>query len=363
MSKIQIQKLNLNRTVGVKNLINYKKVKNANKGNFRSTNNNFKKSKSIIENYSKKENERNKNEEISNYFNKTYNNKPFIFSRKTTKEVSFKLNNKIDEIKKQDDNENDKESKNEFQNLIRNISSISKETTMYKTRKKFYSSSHLDKNKLYSNISFKEKKNKNRNKNKRSVSEKKIIRSYSANNVVNNNNNNNILSGSQFITALNPIFNQRSLDKKTTEKSSKSFFFNKIKAEKKFLTYFDIKKIYFLDKKVYKPNKEFEREINKLKRNNSTEFIMNFNLDSYKMTILNLFQKYISHQNYDIMKKNFEAINSAWKWKDNLKCHTRKKRVVPLSQTEREIIYNQNKIDRENRIKSRNPDNKQENNY
>ena len=357
MSKIQIQKLDLNKTVGIKNLINYKKVKNANKGNFRSTNNNFKKSKSIIENYSKKENEINKNEEISNIFNKTYNNKPFIFPRKITKEISFKLNNKIGEIKKQEDNENDKESKNEFKKLIRNISSISKETTMYKTKKKFYSSSHLDKNKLYNNISFKEKR---KSKNKRNLSEKKIIRSYSANNVIDNNNN--IFGSSQFITALNPIFNKRNLDKKTTEKSSKSFFFNKIKAEKKFLTYFDIKKIYFLDKKVYKPNKEFENEINKLKRNNSTEFIMNFNLDTYKMTILNLFQKHICHQNYDIMKKNFELINNAWKWKDNLKCHTRKKRVVPLSQTEREILYNQNKIDRENRIKSRNPNNKQENN-
>lgn len=360
MSKIQIQKLDLNKKNEIKNRVNYKNIKNVNKGNFRSTNNNFKKSKSIIENYSKKENEKNRNEEISKIFNKTYNNKPFIFSRNTTKEVSFKLKNKIDEIKKQDDNENDKESKNEFKKLIRNISSISKETTMYKTKKKFYSSSQLDKNNLYTNISFKE--NKKNHKNKRSVSEKKIIRSYSANNIMDyNKNNNNIFGGSQFITALNPLFNQRNLVRKTTEKSSKSFFFNKIKAEKKFLTYFDIKKIYFLDKKVYKPNKEFENEINKLKRNNSTEFIMNFNLDSYKMTILNLFQKHICHQNYDIMKKNFELINNAWKWKDNLKCHKRKKKVVPLSQTEREIIYNQNKIDRENRIKSRNPNNNQEN--
>ena len=221
MSKIQIQKLDLNKTVGIKNLINYKKVKNSNKRNFRSTNNNFKKSKSIIENYSKKENEINKNEEISNIFNKTYNNKPFIFPRKTSKEVSFKLKNKIEEIKKKDDNENDKESKNEFKKLIRNITSISKETTMYRTKKRFYSSSQLDRKKFYTNISFKE--NKEKRKNKRTYSEKKIKRSYSANNVIDYNNN--IFGGSQFITALNPIFNQRHLDKKATEKSSKSFFF------------------------------------------------------------------------------------------------------------------------------------------
>ena len=66
--------------------------------------------------------------------------------------------------KKKDDNENDKEGKNEFKKLIRNISSISKETTMNKTKKRFYSSINLDKNKLYTNISFKENKNKRKNK-------------------------------------------------------------------------------------------------------------------------------------------------------------------------------------------------------
>ena len=117
-----------------------------------------------------------------------------------------------------------------------------------------------------------------------------------------------------------------------------------------------------MDKKVYKPNEEFEKEINKLKRNNSNKFIMNFNFDSYKMTILNLFQKYVSHQSFDTMKKNFELINKAWIWKDNLKCHTRKKRANSLSQTEREMKYNQNKIDRENRIKSKNVNNNKKEN-
>ena len=88
---------------------------------------------------------------------------------------------------------------------------------------------------------------------------------------------------------------------------------------------------------------------------------MNFNLDNYKMKVLNLFQKHICHQNFDIMKKNFDLITKAWKWKDNLKCHVRKK-PVSSTQTEREIKYNQHKIDRENRIKNRNINSNKENN-
>ena len=65
---------------------------------------------------------------------------------------------------------------------------------------------------------------------------------------------------------MTPISNQGNLIKEIENKNSKSFFYNKIKAEKKFLTYFDIRKIYFLDKKVYKPNKKFEKQVNKLKK-------------------------------------------------------------------------------------------------
>ena len=337
--------------------INYKKMTNANKNK-----KNFIKSKSIksFKNNIFKEKENNKNGEDINIFNKKT-----TFSRKRTKEVSFKLNNMIEEIKKIDDNENDNESRNEYKNLVRNFSSISKESTMYKTKKKFYSSTQL---KNYINNIILDEKNTKYKKLKNNKKEKRIIRSFSTNNSINNNlnkinNNNNIFGNNQFITALNPIMNKRNSAKILTDnKSSKSFFFNKIKAEKKFLTYFDIKKIYFLDKKVYKPNEEFEKEINKLKRNNSNKFIMNFNFDSYKMTILNLFQKYVSHQSFDTMKKNFELINKAWIWKDNLKCHTRKKRANSLSQTEREMKYNQNKIDRENRIKSKNVNNNKKEN-
>ena len=354
MSKIEIQKLDLKNIVGTKNLINYKKIKNLNK-NFENHIKNIS-IKSLQNNINEKEND--KNEENMKIINTNYI-KNHIFSRKKTKEVSFKLNKIVDEIKKVDDNENDNESRNEFKKLVRNFSSISKESTMYKTRKKFYSSTQLKNN--INSIKTQEKNN------KIYKDDKRVIRSFSANNLINinkiNSKNNNIFEGNQFITALNPLSNKRNSAKKITDnKSSKSFFFNKIKAEKKFLTYFDIKKIYFLDKKVYKPNEEFEKQINKLKRNNSTKFIMNFNFDSYKMTVLNLFQKHVSHQSFDIMKKNFELINKAWKWKDNLKCHRRKKKAISTSQTEREMIYNQNKIDRENRIKNKNVNNNKKNN-
>ena len=359
MSKTEIRKLDLKNIGGIKGLINYKKIKNSNKKNNKNPKNLFRESKiKSIEN--------NKNDEDKNNFNKTFNNKP-MFKRKKTKEVSFKLNNIVDEIKKVDDNDNDNENKNEVKKLIRNFSSFSKESTMYRTKKKFPSSTQL-KNNIKANITYDDKYKNNNNINNRikRSKEPKIVRSFSANNLFNkdnNINNNNIFSGSQFITALNPLLNQRNSAKIITDnnKSSKSFFFNKIKSEKKFLTYFDIKKIYFLDKKVYKPNKEFERQVNKLKRNNSTQFIMNFNLDNYKMKVLNLFQKHICHQNFDIMKKNFDLITKAWKWKDNLKCHVRKK-PVSSTQTEREIKYNQHKIDRENRIKNRNINSNKENN-
>ena len=365
MGKIEVKKLDLKNIVGVKDLIKYKKIKNTNKNNLKIKKNYFKgikKHNALINNNTKKENEKKINEEEeninSNIFNRTFNNKEFI-PRKKSKQISFKLNNIIDEIKKEDDN--DYENKNEVKKLIRNFSSISKQSTMYKTKKKWFSSKQLNNN---INKHIKLEKN-NVSIRRKSYAGRAIVRSFSSNNFMNSNNTNNTnnpFGGSQFITALNPIYNQiESAKKMSDNKSNKSYFFNKIKAEKKFLTYFDIKKIYFLDKKVYKPNKEFEDKVNKLKRNNSQKFIMNFNLDTYKMTVLNLFQKHVCHQNFEIMKKNFDLINKAWKWKDNLKCHVRKKKAISTTQTEREMKYNQNKIDRENRIKNKNINNKKEN--
>ena len=288
-----------------------------------------------------------------------------MLQRKKTNDASFKLNKIIEGYRKKYDSEsnkeinNDNEGKSELKKIIKDFSSISNESTMYKTKKKFFSSTQLNNNSK--NIAYIDKYI-----NRRRFSYykgRKIIRSLSANNLLNNltQNNNNLFSGSQFITALKPLKNKRNSSKKMSDnESSKSFFFKKIKDEKKFLTYFDIKKIYFLDKKVYKPNKEFENNIIKLKKNNSSKFIINFNLDSYKMTVLNLFQKHVAQKNYEIMKKNFDLICKAWYWNDKMKCHVKKKIVEPISQTEREILYNQLKIERENRIKSRNINNNRE---
>lgn len=367
MSKIEIRKINLNNIVGIKNLIKYKETKNLFKNNFRTINKKyFKESKSIksVGSIIKKENEKKKFQENQNFFNKTFNNKSML-QRKKTNDASFKLNKIIEGYRKKYDSEsnkeinNDNEGKSELKKIIKDFSSISNESTMYKTKKKFFSSTQLNNNSK--NIAYIDKYI-----NRRRFSYykgRKIIRSLSANNLLNNltQNNNNLFSGSQFITALKPLKNKRNSSKKMSDnESSKSFFFKKIKDEKKFLTYFDIKKIYFLDKKVYKPNKEFENNIIKLKKNNSSKFIINFNLDSYKMTVLNLFQKHVAQKNYEIMKKNFDLICKAWYWNDKMKCHVKKKIVEPISQTEREILYNQLKIERENRIKSRNINNNRE---
>jgi hypothetical protein len=341
---MKLKKINLTNIVGIKELIKYKKLKNLNNKNDMALkiNKDYLKEKFKFE--SNKSNNNNVNEDSKNdikLFNKTYNNKPFL-SRKNIKEVSFKLNDVSKIIEEPDD-------ESQIQKLMRNFSSNSKDSTMYKTKKKFFSSSQL-KNPLSS-----DEKNRNfirlNSNRKNSFFGRKMIRSYSANNIINKNN---IGPGqSAFITALNPLINHRNVMKKISDNSNKSYFYNKIKSEKKFLTFYDIKKIYFLDKKVYKPNKEFEKEVNKLKRNNSNEFITNFNFDIYKMTILNLFQNQVSYHNFDVMKKNFDVINKGWKWKDNLKCHVRNRKRISTSQTEREMIYSQNKIDRDNRIKMR----------
>ena len=336
MNKIKIKKLDLKNIVGIKNLVNYTKIKDSNQNNLIINKNSLKKSKSM------------KSFEKNNTFNKTSLNKEFL-SRKKVKEVSFKLDN-IEQIKKVDYFDNDNESKKEFKKLINNFSPISKESTMYKTRQKFFSSNQLT-NKINNLVEEKS----NNSKRRKSDLDHNMIRPFSANNSINkifNKNNNNIFGDSQFITALSPF--------SAKNKSNKSFYFKKINAEKKFLTFFDIKKIYFLDKKVYKPNKEFEKKIIKLKNKNSDKFIQNFNLNSYKIYVLNLFQKHVSHQNLEKMKKNFDLITKAWKWKDNLKYHTRKRRAASASQTEREMKYNQDKIDRENRIKSKNIKNKKD---
>ena len=53
-------------------------------------------------------------------------------------------------------------------------------------------------------------------------------------------------------------------------------------------------------------------------------------------------------KNYEIMKKNFEIINRGWKQKEGLKKrHNRRLIKSATSATERELKYNQEKLERE----------------
>lgn len=138
-----------------------------------------------------------------------------------------------------------------------------------------------------------------------------LPRSSSANNILHN----------QFITALNFDKNKNS---------------TKINQPKKFLTFFDKQKIDFLDRTVYKPNKRFEYEVNKLKRNNSTKAIKNFNIYRYKNKVLKIFNNEVSYKNFDVLKKNFGKIIQGWN--ANLKFHFNRPQISPKSATERELI-------------------------
>ena len=184
MKKPEIHKLDLDNIFGVKNLISFRKIKNRNKNNIKDNKQYLKETKIFksFDNNINYENEKNQNEELANIFNKTVNNK-IMFLRKNTKEVSFKLNNNIDDIKKKEES-NDNESKNEFKNLIRNFSPNSKESTMYKTRKKSFISSKQLKNNFNSITNFINNRRKN-------TLEYPIIRSFSANNLTKNLNKNN----------------------------------------------------------------------------------------------------------------------------------------------------------------------------
>ena len=53
------------------------------------------------------------------------------------------------------------------------------------------------------------------------------------------------------------------------------------------------------------------------------------------------------------MKKNFENINKGWRLRDNARKRRRKIIRNPTSETERELKYNQLKMEREKRIKER----------
>jgi hypothetical protein len=289
-----------------------------------------------------------------NTFNKTYNNKPMYYKIRK-KENSYNLNNRR--------TTEDFHKINNDKKLPRNISShsISKGSTLYKTKNRLLNSIRPD----------------NQNNRTVAVSPKRSIlypkkgRALSASNIninkLNLKNKNSFKKNSEarinrtlgnggFITALDPVVgqNQLSFIKSNNNSNNRSYFLRRLKSEKKFLSYFDIQRILFLDRKVYKPDKEFEKKIYELKNNNSDEFIMNFNFDEYKFLILRLFQRQVSSKNYEIMKKNFEIINRGWKQKEGLKKrHNRRLIKSATSATERELKYNQEKLEREKRIREK----------
>ena len=351
MQKINIRHLDIKRNYSSKTPNYFNKKNIVNKHPLRINKNYFGESNKEI----KKNKIKNKSEEEKsdiNIFNKTYNNKP-MFRRITPKDNLYINNNR----KSIPENQKIIDSKK----LPRNMSthSLSKDSTLYKTKNRFLSSAILERYK---------------NKNQTMVSPKKSTfyhkngRSFSALNINNKNSYNNLeakksrtLGSGGFITALDPIIgqNQVGFNKSNDRSDNRSYFIRKINEEKKFLSYFDIQRILFLDRKVYKPDKEFEKKIYDLKNNNSDEFIMNFNFDKYKITILRLFQNHVSSKNYEIMKKYFENINKGWRWKNNSRKLRRRIVKKDLSfETDRELRYNQMKFERQNKIREKYSKNK-----
>ena len=288
-----------------------------------------------------------------NSFNKTYNNKPMYYKIRK-KENSYNLNNRR--------TTEDFHKINNDKKLPRNISShsISKGSTLYKTKNRLLNSIRPD----------------NQNNRTIAVSPKRTIlypkkgRALSAANIninklnLKNKNSykknsetriNRTLGNGGFITALDPVVgqNQLSFIKTNNNSNNRSYFLRRLKSEKKFLSYFDIQRILFLDRKVYKPDKEFEKKIYELKNNNSDEFITNFKLDDYKVTILRLFKNKVSDKNYDILKKNFDIIQNIWSFKNTSKHRRTKITKYETTETEREQIYNKQKSERAKRIKEK----------
>lgn len=352
MKKINIKRLDKQRIYSTKtqsyldnkNLLARGPLKIA-KNYFRGSNEGLKNDKINVIRKSIKEEEKNG----INNFNKTYNNNKPMFHRVSPKNNLNKLNNPKSGIIYN--------KKIEGQKLPRNISanSISKDSTLYKTKNRFLSSVKLEnyKNKNLS-MALSPKRGNLNPKNGRSFSAVNINNKNSFKNIHNVKNSNTLDNGG-FITALDPalVQNQIGFNRSNTRSENRSYFLRKLNEEKRFLSYFDIQRILFLDRKVYKPDKEFEKKVYDLKNNNSDEFITNFNFDKYKLTILKLFQRQVSAQNYDIMKKNFDYIGRGWGLRDNAKKRRRKRKRNVTSETERELKYNHLKLERETRIREK----------
>lgn len=283
-------------------------------------------------------------------FNKTYNKKP-MFQHLNPKEISI-------------NNNNQRTSQNFLKNLAnkkipRDISShtISKDSTLYKTKNRLLSSIKLGKyNNPNQTVVIIPKRNNFNPKNGRAFSAN-MININNKNSLKRNSNMNAInkpLGSGGFITALEPIIAKNNDSNKMNETNeSRSYFLRRIRSEKKFLSYFDIQRILFLERKVYKTNKKFEKKVYLLKKNNSDEFITNFNFNKYKDTILRLFQKHVSTKNYNIMKNYFDLINKGWTYKNVSK--TLQKKIVRNTDTQidREVKYNQLKFEKAKRLKEK----------
>ena len=335
----KIKNLDFKRLLSTRNPKNFRSNLGLNKNYFRETkNNNNEKSKNFLE------------EEKSNInqFNKTFNNQ-HMFRQIMPKETFYKLNNN-------NYNKNKIQKSKTIEGIIsgkklpKNLSSItiSKDSTLYKTKNNFLNSLRFENFKDKNKSVINPKKSSFYPQNRRSFSASVI--NFKPNNEQKKNSLINNAGNGGFITALSP---EVAKGDNSHDKNNRSYFMRKIASEKKFLSYFDIQRIYLLDKKVYKPNINFERKVYELKSNNTDEFIMNFNFEEYRVKVLRLFQRHVSMPNYQILKKNFELIKKGWTYKDSARCHRKKIRKIPESETERELEYNRIKLEREQRIKEK----------
>ena len=349
MDKLGIRPLNIKRITSSqtpnrfykKDFIKSRSQLKINKNYFRETNN-------------KKINEKRKsaNEEEKSYiniFNKTYNNKPIMQRSKQDE-----LQNKINSLQTMS-----KFVKSLDKKIIRrDTSTLSKNTTFYKTKNRFINSIKQDNaNNFRKTLAVSPKRHSSIIKKGRSLSAV-MLNINNKNNLKKNNDDkfgNKTLGKGGFITALEPEEkrNHSALNNASMKTDERSYFIRKLKGIKKYLSYFDIQRILFFDKHVYKPDIQFEKKIYELKHNNSDEFIKNFDLNDYKVTILRLFQKKVSPGNYDILQKNFEIINKIWSYRNTSKHRFTKITKNEVTETEREQEYNQKKIERQQRIKEK----------
>ena len=349
MDKSNIKLLNIKRIASSqtsnrfykKNLIKSRSQLKINKNYFRGS-----KNKKI------NENRKTGKEEEKSYiklFNKTYNNKS-IMQRSKREELSNKINSQ------QTMSKFVKTLDKKF--LRRDTSTLSKNTTFYKTKNRFLNSfKHDNANNFRKTLAISPKRNSSILKKGRALSAV-MLNINNKNNLKKNKDDkfgNKILGKGGFITALEPEEkkNQSALNSISMGTNERNYFIRKLKGIKKYLSYFDIQRILFFDKHVYKPDLQFEKKIYELKHNNSDEFIKNFDFNDYKVTILRLFQKKVSPGNYDILKNNFEIINKIWNWRNTSKHRFTKVIKNEVTETEREQEFNQQKIERQQRIKEK----------